>query len=433
MVWTISFRCRFDSIEPRCEIKYLKTLVTGKAKTAIANFAYCGAMYTEALKTLEKKFGQPQAVVGAYLDKLATYPAVKMHSSESIISYASTISSLVNVFQLLSYKSDLRTASLLNQAVSKLPPNMREGWSLHTVKRNMYRPTLLDFNTWLQEKSEAHDRMQATQKKSSSDKSAQTGAKAKMSKAFLSNVESSRDSNSVETSVPIKTFKHCIACKRHHPVWRCAVFKEKTPTQRAKIIAEHKLCFSCLNDKHSFRKCPNLRQCTKEGCFSCHNTLLHGAERIFPSRQKPFEQTQSLTNSSVPTREPSTQKPRDNNSVTLASKSDVKGLLQIVKVNLSSSYGSQTAWALSDSACSHSWMTRKLTRDLKLEGRPICLTVNGINYQEVVTAEMVELNLSSVDRSRDTYKLSPYLKENMLASTSLMLAISIPFTHTLRR
>ena len=248
--------------------------------------------------------------------------------------------------------------------------------------------------------------MQITKKKLSSDESAQTGVKAKISKAFSSNVESSRDSKSVKTSVSIKTFKPCIACKGRHPVSRCAVFKEKTPTQRAKIIAEHKLCFSCLNDEHSFRKCPKSRKCTKEGCTSSHNTLLYGAERIFPSRPKPVEQTQSLTNSSVPTSEPSTQKPQDNNpslnSVTLASKSDVKGLLQTVKVNLSSSYGSQTAWALCDSACSHSWMTRKLARDLKLEGRPICLTVNGINSQEVVTTEMVELNLSSLVGSRET-------------------------------
>ena len=192
-------------------IKYLKTLVTGKAKTAIANLAYCGAMYTETLKTLAKKFSQPQAVVRAYLDNLATYPAVKMHSSESIIGYASTISSLVNVFQSLFYESDLRSASLLNEAVCKMPPNMRDRWSLHTVQRKLYRPTVLDFKTCLQEKSEGHDRMQAIRKKASRD--AQSGAKPKIAKAFSSNVESSRNSKSVKTSVPIKTFKPCIACK----------------------------------------------------------------------------------------------------------------------------------------------------------------------------------------------------------------------------
>ena len=104
----------------------------------------------------------------------------------------------------------------------------------------------------------------------------------------------------------------------------------------------------------------------------------------------------------------------------LASKSDVKGLLQIVKVNLSSSYGSQKAWALCDSACSHSWMTGKLTRDLKLEGRPICLTVNGINSQEVVITEMVELTLSKLHVSQETYKLSQYLKENINVGTNVI-------------
>ena len=98
-------------------------------------------MYPQALKTLERKFGQRQTVVGAQFDKLSNYPVVKMHSSESIVSYASVITSLVSVFQSLHYDADLRSASLLNQAVSKLPPNLK-GWSLHTVKYDLLWPTL---------------------------------------------------------------------------------------------------------------------------------------------------------------------------------------------------------------------------------------------------------------------------------------------------
>ena len=41
------------------KLTYLKTLVTGKAKIAIAEFAYCGLMYKDALRNLERKFGQP--------------------------------------------------------------------------------------------------------------------------------------------------------------------------------------------------------------------------------------------------------------------------------------------------------------------------------------------------------------------------------------
>ena len=143
---------------------YLKTLVSGRAKNAIEDFAYCGAMYKDALRALERKFGQPQTVVSAHLDKLSAYPPVKMHSSEHVIQYASLVASLVAVFQSLGYNADLNSSSLLNQAVSKLPPNLKESWSFQTVKRNLLRPTLLDFNSWIQEKAEAHDRMLSTSK-----------------------------------------------------------------------------------------------------------------------------------------------------------------------------------------------------------------------------------------------------------------------------
>ena len=150
------FKSAIDSQTLTDDVKltYLKTLVTGKAKIAIAEFAYCGLMYKDALRTLERKFGQPQAVVSAHLDKLSNFPPPKMHNSDNIINYSAAISSLVGVFKSLSYDADLKSASLLNQAVQKLPPNMKESWSLFTVKKHWVKPTLLDFED--KEKAEAH-------------------------------------------------------------------------------------------------------------------------------------------------------------------------------------------------------------------------------------------------------------------------------------
>ena len=118
------------------KLTYLKTHVTGKAKTAIAEFAYCGVMYKDALKTLERKFGQPQAVVSSHLDKLSSFPPLKIHNSDNIINYSATTSSLVGDFKSLSYDSELKSASLLNTAVQKWPPNLKESWSLFTVKKH---------------------------------------------------------------------------------------------------------------------------------------------------------------------------------------------------------------------------------------------------------------------------------------------------------
>ena len=85
--WYGQFKSAIDSQSLNDDVKstYLKTLVTGKAKIAITEFAYCGLMYKDALRTLERKFGQPQAVVSTHLDKLSNFPPLKMHNSDNII------------------------------------------------------------------------------------------------------------------------------------------------------------------------------------------------------------------------------------------------------------------------------------------------------------------------------------------------------------
>ena len=111
-------------------------------------------MYKDALATSQRKFGQPHAFVCAHLDKLNTFPQLKMQNSENFISFSSAISGFVAVFKSLSFNDDLKSVNLLSQAVSKLPPNLKEAWSMHTVRHDWQRPTLLDFNNWLKEKAE---------------------------------------------------------------------------------------------------------------------------------------------------------------------------------------------------------------------------------------------------------------------------------------
>ena len=116
-------------------------------------------MYKDALKTLERNFGQPQNVITAHLDKLSSFPQLRIHNSVNILSFSMTFSSLVAVFRSLDYEEDLKSVSLLNQALSKIPPNMGELWSLFVVKRNWSRPNLIGFNNWLKDKAGAHEQM----------------------------------------------------------------------------------------------------------------------------------------------------------------------------------------------------------------------------------------------------------------------------------
>ena len=108
---------------------------------------------------------------------------------------------------------------------------------------------------------------------------------------------------------------------------------EKTPTQIAKVVAEGKLCFSCLCDKQKFRQCKSSRKCRKDGCNSSHNTLLHGDERVLPAKTS----TNSYINNSksiAGTSRPPTGQKQPIKTTTLSSLTDVKGLLQVTELKL---------------------------------------------------------------------------------------------------
>ena len=83
-------------------------------------------MYKDALATLQRKFGQPHAMVGAHLDKLNIFPPLTIHNTVNVISFFSAISGLIAVFNSLSFNNDLKRSNLLNQTVSKNPPNLNE-------------------------------------------------------------------------------------------------------------------------------------------------------------------------------------------------------------------------------------------------------------------------------------------------------------------
>ena len=204
---------------------------------------------------------------------------------------------------------------------------------------------------------------------------------------------------------------NCIVCNDNYPLWRCRVYFDKTPTDRAKIVAENKLCFSCLKGNHSCRQCPQPRKCNKDGCNSSHNTLLHGTERVFQPRTTPKPSTNQATGS----RSPKITVNKAGESSGVCSVSDVKGLLQITEVVLHTPTTSVKVLALCDSACSHSWTSEDLANKLKLKGLPTKLTVHGINSQQVVDTQIVELKLTPVHSggSCSTFDVKPYVRKNL--------------------
>ena len=168
------------------------------------------------------------------------------------------------MFRSLYYVQNLLSANLLAQAVQKLPPKLREAWAVHTITNKWSRSTLLEFNDWIKEKAETHERIKFISAKPKVDEILYAATKRKSaSKVFASALKAFLPTAG-HGVLPGKTLG-CIDCKEAHPLWRCPLFHGNTPMQRPKVAADNKLCFSYLNGQHFFRQCPKQRKCTSEG------------------------------------------------------------------------------------------------------------------------------------------------------------------------
>ena len=271
---------------------------------------------------------------------------------------------------------------------------MKESLSLFTVIKHWVKPNLLDFNDWLIEEAEAHDLMKNTATKARTEDKNNSVTRTKVaSKAFAANTQQKSNLKPQQSSSLTST-SSCFVCKGKHRLWECRVFREKTPTQRAKVVAVTKHCFSCLRDKHTFKHCKSPRKCRKDGCNSSHNTLLHGAERVFPAKPSTnnnFKNSESNASTSRPT----TGQQQPSKTTTLSSVTDVKGLLQVTELKLTSSSGANTtALFLCDTACSNFWVSDSVANRLGLQGTALKLTVKGINTQELIDKKVVQLTVT---------------------------------------
>ena len=131
------------------KMSHLKTLLTGKARTAISGMGYTGQFYGAAWSILERKFGRPHVIIDAQLESLCKASQVKPHNSTGHISLSVIVSNFVNVFKVYKQIVDLRSSSTLYMAVDKLPQVLKEKWWFYVDDKEEDWPDLIMFEKWL--------------------------------------------------------------------------------------------------------------------------------------------------------------------------------------------------------------------------------------------------------------------------------------------
>ena len=201
-------------------------------------------LYHFALKELHRKFGNPQVVSRACTSSLLKLQPFKDSDFHALRNFAANLHSVVATLQLGGYGMELHSNSTLSQLVSKLPPVLRSRWGEKSWAMQPNLPTVVDFDTWLDNVSMAefcvradasYSQQQSTQpptrphREASSDKSRRHP----------------RPAVFTTTTTPA-----CPVCKANHHLKDCKQFKGLPVEKRVVVVKENNICYRCLDRNH---------------------------------------------------------------------------------------------------------------------------------------------------------------------------------------
>ena len=269
------------SITDTHRITYLQNSVTGKAKDLIKGYSYNPVFYTEALNDITKRFGDPDYIISSYITKLEQFPRAKHHDSNSLTNFTTFLKEFTRTFTTLNFTSDLTSSAVLRLAKEKLPDNLLFKWTEHAIRRALDKPSLVDFQEWLDVHAAVYDKMQMSLPSSShtnSNKQPRT--------------TSSLPTSTVQRNILTNT-KLCPSCQQSHVITQCPTYISAEPKKRLQIVRDCNLCTNCLSVTHKRNDCASKNRCRTPDCGGFHHTSLHDPNLVKKTTKS--SNTQQLT------------------------------------------------------------------------------------------------------------------------------------------
>ena len=350
------------NIDDSVKMNHLKTMVTGKAKEAIAGLGYTAEMYNVAWNVLVRNFGKPQMVVNAQLKRIYSFPPMKSYDGAAFIKFARIVSSCVNGLTQFNYVGDLNSEGVLGSATRKLTLDMKTKWLTHVKQMNLYQPGLPVFSEWLNDIADVQDELLLSSNPNADRAKTSYKEKAKGS-TFATSATNTANDNS-------KNQRECALKDGKHPIWKCEKFKKMNVEERGQKAKELKLCFKCLSDAHQMKNCSG-RLCDVNGCGKPHHRLLHRSYKDVEQKQN-NENVEEVSN---------------------LSSMRSSGVLPVLPVSIGSVSKNVNTFALCDSGASLSFVDESLMKTLNLTGQPVDLNVAGIHGASDISSKRLRVRI----------------------------------------
>jgi hypothetical protein len=260
--WKSAFTTLIDcrNISPAERIHYLKQYLAGEAKQCVENFLLIPSndSYTEALKLIDKRFGDNFTIAQAFKAKIEGWPKIGPKDYVSLRKFSDFLRQCEVAYRSNSSLRVLDDDVQNREMLTKLPDWVVSKWAkrVHKARQNFEFPKFSEFVAFMVEESDIacdpltlslNERRVSVQNKS---------------------LSLPRTCNAIKSL-------HCTYCnKDNHEIEGCTVLRQKSYEEKKEFITSKGLCFGCLKAGHMAKNCKERLECTL--CKGRHPTAMHG-------------------------------------------------------------------------------------------------------------------------------------------------------------
>lgn len=381
----------------------LLQFLDSEAKEAVASLEAVDGGIHEALKLLEKRYGRTCLIVSSVVDGLVRGAAIQNGDRLALRKFADKTARALATLKSLDCLHEINQGNLVEMA-NRLPKHLQQRFAglAHDLEEKGQRfSTLSDFSAFVDKWASIANHPVNAIKGKTQDADLSRGNKKKKEELppKYTMTIGVGDGNSAMKKPPQEVL--CPCCSQTHPLYRCDLFKKKTPLQRNEFVKVKGLCYNCLKNnpilqsgcivKHIAMSCPSKFKCRVEGCGASHHTLLHmpkqqKKENNPKSTQKDSDgvQTSSYTTAVLEstylksTQEDSSDVPTSSYNGAVVKGSDA--VLQVVPLRVFGKLGKAvTTYAMLDSGSEITLVDPSLALKLNLQGQPDELFLSTVN------------------------------------------------------
>ncbi|KAL0839890.1 hypothetical protein ABMA28_016513 [Loxostege sticticalis] len=341
----------------------LRRSLKGRAREAVESLLLYNGNPEDAMKTLEARFGRPDAIAITELERLRTLPKPQ-DTARDLCIFASRVSNIVAALGAIKMKHYLYNPEITKITLEKLTSTMRYRWYDFAAEQDKEEPDLVKLSRFLNREAE---RCGPYAQPEQPDHAAQPK---RPQRAYNAN-----------TPEPEQKTYSCLCCeKTGHAIGNCEEYKKLSVNDRWDFAKEKRLCFRCLRPRTKMHHCRTTK-CNINGCPHPHHQLLHHNK----SGGQKEEQKSEVVSSTWTPRKP-------------------QAYLKILPVTVVGPKRRVDTYALLDDGSTITLIDEDLAQQAGLRGpvEPLRIEAIGERQIETGTSRRVKLTIQGAQKKRHT-------------------------------